>query len=206
MAEQLDDRDYLIVPNADELGDAWQQYRGLVMRRGARGQVTEAEDGSTRVNGFVNADQILANNPHLQAGLTETGAKFGLQLGHAGRKGSTKVAWEGTDQPLDEGNWPLISASALPYLPHSQIPREMTRGDMERVKADFVRAMHYAVKIGFDIVELHVAHGYLLSSFLSPLTNLRQDAYIKISETYRPMVSPLLFADDRKAEVKKNDK
>jgi anthraniloyl-CoA monooxygenase len=107
----------------------------------------------------------------------ETQAKVGLQLGHAGRKGSTKVAWEGTDQPLDEGNWPLISASALPYLPNSQIPREMTRADMDRVRDDFVRATHYAVAIGFDIIELHVAHGYLLSSFLSPLTNLRTDAY-----------------------------
>ena len=100
-------------------------------------------------------------------------AKVGLQLGHAGRKGSTKVAWEGTDQPLEEGNWPLISASALPYLAHSQVPRAMTREDMDRVRDDFVRATHYAVAIGFDIVELHVAHGYLLSSFLSPLTNLR---------------------------------
>ena len=69
-----------------------------------------------------------------------TSAKFGLQLGHAGRKGSTRVAWEGIDQPLDEGNWPLISASALPYMPNSQVPRAMTRADMDRVKADFVAA------------------------------------------------------------------
>ena len=107
----------------------------------------------------------------------ESEAKFGLQLGHAGRKGSTKVAWEGGDQPLQEGNWPLISASPLPYLQNSQVPSEMTRADMLRVKDDFMRAMHYAVEIGFDIVELHVAHGYLLSSFLSPLTNLRRDEY-----------------------------
>ena len=107
----------------------------------------------------------------------ETPAKFGLQLGHAGRKGSTRVAWEGADQPLDDGNWPLISASPLPYLPSSQVPREMIREDLERVKGDFVRAARYAVEIGFDIIELHVAHGYLLSSFLSPLTNQRADEY-----------------------------
>jgi anthraniloyl-CoA monooxygenase len=106
-----------------------------------------------------------------------TPAKFGLQLGHAGRKGSTRVAWEGIDQPLNEGNWPLISASALPYMPNSQTPNAMTRADMDQVKADFVAATRYAVNIGFDIIELHCAHGYLLSSFLSPLTNKRGDEY-----------------------------
>jgi anthraniloyl-CoA monooxygenase len=107
----------------------------------------------------------------------ETPARIGLQLGHAGRKGSTRVAWEGTDQPLADGNWPLVSASALPYLAHSQVPRAMTRAAMDRVRDDFVRAMRHAVAIGFDIVELHAAHGYLLSSFLSPLTNRRTDEY-----------------------------
>ncbi|MDE2374863.1 MAG: bifunctional salicylyl-CoA 5-hydroxylase/oxidoreductase, partial [Hyphomicrobiales bacterium] len=106
-----------------------------------------------------------------------TSAKFGLQLGHAGRKGSTRVAWEGIDQPLHEGNWPLISASALRYMPNSQLPRAMTRADMDRVKADFVAAAKRGVEIGFDIIELHCAHGYLLSSFLSPLTNHRTDEY-----------------------------
>src|SRR6516225_1998920 len=106
-----------------------------------------------------------------------TSAKFGLQLGHAGRKGSTRVAWEGIDQPLDDGNWPLFSASALPYLPNSQVPRAMTRADMDRVKDDFVAAAKRAVDIGFDMLELHCAHGYLLSSFLSPLTNHRTDEY-----------------------------
>src|SRR5580693_6160206 len=108
---------------------------------------------------------------------TTTQAKFGLQLGHAGRKGSTRVAWEGIDQPLDDGNWPLISASALPYLPNSQVPRAMTRADMDRVKADFVAAAKRGIEVGFDIIELHCAHGYLLSSFLSPLTNQRTDEY-----------------------------
>jgi anthraniloyl-CoA monooxygenase len=104
-------------------------------------------------------------------------AKLGVQLGHAGRKGSTKVAWEGMDQPLETGNWPLISASALPYLPNSQTPRAMTRVDMERVRDDFVAAARRAAEVGVDWLELHCAHGYLLSSFLSPLTNQRDDEY-----------------------------
>jgi anthraniloyl-CoA monooxygenase len=107
----------------------------------------------------------------------ETPAKIGIQLGHAGRKGATKVAWEGTDQPVEHGGWPLISASAIPYLDHSDMPREMTREDMDRVIADFVSATQRSLEIGFDILELHAAHGYLLSSFLSPLTNLRTDDY-----------------------------
>ncbi|MBX3175128.1 MAG: bifunctional salicylyl-CoA 5-hydroxylase/oxidoreductase [Gemmatimonadaceae bacterium] len=106
-----------------------------------------------------------------------TPAKFGMQLGHAGRKGSTKLGWEGTDQPLDDGNWPLISASALKYLEVSQLPRAMTRDDMDRVTADFVRAAQWSAEIGADVLELHCAHGYLLSSFLSPLTNQRSDKY-----------------------------
>jgi anthraniloyl-CoA monooxygenase len=104
-------------------------------------------------------------------------AKVGVQLGHAGRKGSTKVAWEGIDQPLDEGGWPLISASALPYLTRGPIPRAMDRGDMDRVTADFVRSTGLAASTGADWLELHCAHGYLLSSFLSPLTNRRDDEY-----------------------------
>ncbi|WP_407277889.1 bifunctional salicylyl-CoA 5-hydroxylase/oxidoreductase [Aromatoleum evansii] len=104
-------------------------------------------------------------------------AKIGMQLGHAGRKGATKLAWEGIDEPLDVGAWELISASPLPYLPHSQVPRAMTRDDMERVRNDFVRATRMAAEAGFDILELHCAHGYLLSSFLSPLTNRRTDEF-----------------------------
>jgi anthraniloyl-CoA monooxygenase len=107
----------------------------------------------------------------------ETQARIGIQLGHAGRKGATRVAWEGGDQPLSEGGWPLISASPLPYLEHSDTPRAMTRQDMDRVIADFVSATKRAADIGFDILELHAAHGYLLSSFLSPLTNHRDDEY-----------------------------
>jgi anthraniloyl-CoA monooxygenase len=104
-------------------------------------------------------------------------AKMGLQLGHAGRKGSTQLGWQQMDEPLDSGNWPLVSASAMPYLPQSQTPRAMTREDMDRVRDDHVAAARRAAEAGFDILELHCAHGYLLSSFLSPLTNRRADAY-----------------------------
>lgn len=107
----------------------------------------------------------------------ETPAKIGLQLGHAGRKGATRVAWEGIDEPLETGAWPLMSASPIPYLPQSETPREMTRADMDRVTADFVAATRRGAEAGFDLLELHAAHGYLLSSFLSPLTNRRTDAY-----------------------------
>jgi len=112
---------------------------------------------------------------HVHASST---AKIAMQLGHAGAKGSTRVAWEGIDQPLDEGNWPLISASPQQYLEGvSQWSRAMTRDDMDRVKADFVAATRRAAEAGFDWLELHCAHGYLLSSFLSPLTNQRTDDY-----------------------------
>jgi len=104
-------------------------------------------------------------------------ARIALQLAHAGRKGSTRRLWEGIDEPLAEGNWPLISASAMPYFPHSQIPKAMDRADMERVQADFVKAASMAEAAGFDMLELHMAHGYLLASFVSPLTNTRTDAY-----------------------------
>jgi len=105
-------------------------------------------------------------------------ARMALQIGHAGRKGSTKLAWDGIDQPLDTGNWPLIAPSPLPYVSGvSQIPREMTRADMDRVKADFVAATRRAAGADFDMVEFHAAHGYLMSSFISPLTNQRADEY-----------------------------
>jgi anthraniloyl-CoA monooxygenase len=105
-------------------------------------------------------------------------AKLALQLGHAGPKGSTRVPWEGEDQPLPEGNWPLLSASPQQYLDGvSDWSRPMTRADMDRVLGDFVRSTRYAAEAGFDWLELHCAHGYLLSSFISPLTNQRTDEY-----------------------------
>ncbi len=108
-----------------------------------------------------------------------TRAKIGLQLGHAGRKGATKLMWEGMDQPLDDERdaWPLLSASAIPYYPHSQVPKAMDASDIERVIAQYRDAALRAEKCGFDMLEIHMAHGYLLASFLSPLTNRRTDAY-----------------------------
>lgn len=108
---------------------------------------------------------------------TNSAAKFCLQLGHSGRKGATKLMWEGMDEPLAQGAWPIVSASPLPYFPDSQVPREMTRVDMDKVIADFVHAVQRGVRAGFDMIELHAAHGYLLASFISPLTNLRDDEY-----------------------------
>jgi anthraniloyl-CoA monooxygenase len=102
---------------------------------------------------------------------------IGAQIGHSGRKGSTKLMWEGIDEPLPEGNWAVMGPSPIPYSLANQVPREMTREDMHAVLAQFVRSTDGAVAAGFDLLELHCAHGYLLSSFLSPLTNQRQDDY-----------------------------
>jgi anthraniloyl-CoA monooxygenase len=106
-----------------------------------------------------------------------TSAKIGIQLGHSGRKGSTRLMWEGMDEPLEDGNWELSAPSPLPYLPVSQVPREMTRDDMDLVRDQFVAAARMAASAGFDLLELHCAHGYLLASFISPLTNLRRDEF-----------------------------
>jgi len=122
----------------------------------------EQEAAWTRIVAFVHA---------------HSAAKICLQLGHAGQKGATKLMWEGMDRPLPEGAWPIVSASPLPYYPESQVPREMTRVDMDRVKAEFVAAAERGQRAGFDMLELHCAHGYLLASFLSPLTNKRTDEY-----------------------------
>ncbi|HTU11396.1 MAG TPA: bifunctional salicylyl-CoA 5-hydroxylase/oxidoreductase [Allosphingosinicella sp.] len=104
-------------------------------------------------------------------------AKFCLQLGHSGPKGSTKVGWEGYDVPLESGNWPLLAASDVPWSPDNQVPRPMTRADMDRVVEEFVAATRRGLEAGFDMIELHAAHGYLLSSFITPLTNKRTDDY-----------------------------
>ncbi|MEH7830251.1 bifunctional salicylyl-CoA 5-hydroxylase/oxidoreductase [Gemmobacter denitrificans] len=108
----------------------------------------------------------------------ETSAKLCIQIGHAGRKGSTCLPWAGgIDKPLPDGNWPIISASALPYRAENQVPREMTRADMDRVTAQFVAATEMADRAGADMIEMHGAHGYLLASFISPVTNHRSDSY-----------------------------
>ena len=105
-----------------------------------------------------------------------TPAKFCLQIGHSGRKGSTQLGWDEIDHPLPSGNWPVVSASPTPYLEGiSQTPLELSRADMDKVRNDFVRAARFGLHAGFDMLELHMAHGYLLASFLSPLTNQRSD-------------------------------
>jgi anthraniloyl-CoA monooxygenase len=104
-------------------------------------------------------------------------AKIGIQLGHSGRKGSTRLMWEGMDQPLAEGNWEVLAPSPLPYSAANQIPRAATEADLDRITEEFVHAAEAAGRARFDLLELHCAHGYLLSSFLSPLTNRRTDAY-----------------------------
>ncbi len=121
----------------------------------------------------MNALKRIVDFAHASGG----GAKMGLQLGHSGPKGSTQVGWEQTDEPLPAGNWPLIAASAVSFGPTNQMPTAMTRADMDRVTAEFVQSTRYAVTAGFDWLELHCAHGYLLSSFITPLTNLRDDEY-----------------------------
>jgi anthraniloyl-CoA monooxygenase len=104
-------------------------------------------------------------------------AKICLQLGHSGAKGSTQIGWETMDAPLTEGNWPLVAASDVAWSAANQAPRPMTRADMDEVKGQFVRSTRMAVDAGFDMVELHAAHGYLLSSFITPLQNRRTDEY-----------------------------
>jgi anthraniloyl-CoA monooxygenase len=106
-----------------------------------------------------------------------TRAKIAMQLGHAGRKASTRLSWEGDNEPLPSGGWPILAPSALPYYPHSQVPKEMTRDDMDAVISDFTRAAKLAIQAAFDMLEIHAAHGYLLASFISPITNRREDEY-----------------------------
>jgi anthraniloyl-CoA monooxygenase len=107
----------------------------------------------------------------------ETTAKICCQIGHAGRKGSTQLGWQDGDAPLTHGNWPVMGASALPWSPANQVPKEMDRADMDKVVMQFVRATEMAAKVGFDMIELHAAHGYLLSGFISPVSNARNDDY-----------------------------
>ncbi|OXM65411.1 bifunctional salicylyl-CoA 5-hydroxylase/oxidoreductase [Amycolatopsis vastitatis] len=107
----------------------------------------------------------------------QTPARIGVQLGHSGRKGSTKLMWDGIDEPLPSGNWEVCAPSALPYSERNQVPRELSTTDLAEIRSQFVACAEAAARAGFDVLELHCAHGYLLSSFLSPLTNHRTDSY-----------------------------
>ncbi|MEU8618674.1 bifunctional salicylyl-CoA 5-hydroxylase/oxidoreductase [Streptomyces sp. NPDC048623] len=163
---------HLVHLGARALGGA-----GLVMTEmvcvSERGRITpgctglwtgEQAEAWTRITSFV----------HAQA----PGTAIGVQLGHSGRKGSTRRMWEGIDQPLPDGNWPLVAASPLPYRPRvNQTPQALDRAGLTAVREEFTAAARRAARAGFDLLELHCAHGYLLSGFLSPLTNHRTDAY-----------------------------
>ena len=127
--------------------------------------------------GLWNDEQKLSWTRIVEFVHARSTARIGLQLGHSGRKGSTCLMWEGMDDPLPEGNWPLVAPSPLPYGPDSATPREITRAEMDQVLAEFAAAARRGAEAGFDLLELHCAHGYLLSSFLSPVSNQRTDEY-----------------------------
>src|SRR2546429_2618904 len=122
----------------------------------------EQEDSWRRIVSFVHG---------------QSGAKIGIQLGHSGRKGSTRLMWEGMDDPLPEGNWEVCGPSPLPYKADGQTPRELDQAELDEIRDQFAASARAAARAGFDLLELHCAHGYLLSSFLSPLTNRRTDRY-----------------------------
>ena len=127
--------------------------------------------------GMYRPEHIEAWRRIVEFGHRHGGCAMAAQLGHSGRKGSTKLMWLGIDQPLDEDNWEVLAPSPIAYSALNQVPREMTRADMDLVREQFVSAARGALEAGFDLLELHCAHGYLLSSFLSPLTNRREDEY-----------------------------
>lgn len=158
-----------------ELGRLASGGAGLLMTEIAAisrtGRVTPADAGMYRAR-HVTSWQRFVEQVHRYSS-----ARVALQLGHAGRRGATRPRSDGLDRPLREGGWPLISASALPYTPRSQLPREMDRADRGRVLDDFVRAARLASEADFDLLQLHCAHGYLLASYLSPLTNQRRDEF-----------------------------
>ncbi len=130
---------------------------------GCTGMYTaEHEESWRRITSFVHA---------------RSGAKIGIQLGHSGRKGSTRLMWEGMDDPLPEGNWEVCGPSAIPYKAGGQTPRALSDAELDSIRSQFVESARAAARAGFDLLELHCAHGYLLSSFLSPLTNQRTDSY-----------------------------
>ena len=127
--------------------------------------------------GIYNDKQVVAWKRIVDFVHENTPAKMAIQIGHAGPKASTKKMWEGIDQPLESGNWPLLGPSPVPYSPENQVPKEMSLEDMQQIKEEFVRAAGRSDEAGFDWLELHCAHGYLLSMFLTPLNNIRTDEY-----------------------------
>ena len=132
---------------------------------------------TTGCAGLWNDAQMLAWQRIVDFVHASTHAKIGMQMGHSGPKGSTQLGWEVTDEPMTQGNWPLLAASAIAFGPQNQVPKAMTADDMRAVTAQFVAATERAARAGFDWLELHCAHGYLLSSFICPLTNVRTDEY-----------------------------
>ncbi|MGA2009547.1 MAG: bifunctional salicylyl-CoA 5-hydroxylase/oxidoreductase [Solirubrobacteraceae bacterium] len=161
---------HLVHLGARSLGGAALLYTEMICVS-ATGRITPGCAGMYRPE-HLDAWRRIADFAHRHGGCA-----IAAQLGHSGRKGSTKLMWEGIDEPLQEGNWELIAPSPLAYSPRNQVPREMTRDDMDLVRDQFVSATRAALAAGFDLLELHCAHGYLLSSFLSPITNHRRDAY-----------------------------
>jgi anthraniloyl-CoA monooxygenase len=127
--------------------------------------------------GMWNADHVAAWKRIVDFVHAQSKAKICLQLGHSGGKGSTGLGWEGSDLPLADGNWPVIAASDVQWSPANQVPKPMTRADMDAVRDEFVAAVRMGLKAGFDMIELHCAHGYLLSGFITPLQNRRTDEY-----------------------------
>ena len=127
--------------------------------------------------GMWNADHVGAWKRIVDFVHAQSKAKICLQLGHSGAKGSTRLGWEGNDVPLADGNWPVMAASDVPWSPVNQLPTPMTRADMDRVRDEFVTAVRMGLEAGFDMIELHAAHGYLLSGFITPLQNKRSDEY-----------------------------
>jgi anthraniloyl-CoA monooxygenase len=127
--------------------------------------------------GMWNETQVAAWKRIVDFVHAQSKAKICLQLGHSGGKGSTRLGWEGNDVPLEDGNWPVMAASDVPWSPVNQVPRPMTRADMDAVRDQFVAAVRMGIESGFDMVELHAAHGYLLAGFITPLQNKRTDEY-----------------------------
>lgn len=127
--------------------------------------------------GLYNDDQEAAWKRIVDFVHGETDAKMAMQLGHAGRKGSTQLGWEEMDAPLADGNWEILAPSPIPWSKDNQTPRAMTRTDMDQVRDQYVAAAERAARAGFDLLELHYAHGYLMSSFITPLSNQRDDEY-----------------------------